>query len=236
VYDTGVDTKGAIYPRALQQLFVGLYIAEICLLGLIATRLNTTGAIGPFILIILLLVFTALYHIALNSALDPLIKYLPKTLDAEERRALLDDRDGVDGIHVEDGTKPGSSATSTAIENQPAHKKPNFIVKFLKPGVYNDYATMRRLIPNMVPASDEIEEGLVRDAYLPPAAWSEMPQLVIPRDELGVSQEEITDTPSSIPITDEGATLNEKGKIIVNDDFMSGLYFQNKVMRMKLEH
>jgi hypothetical protein len=78
--------KGAGYPRALQHLFVGLYIAEACLIGLIGTSFNQSeGASGPFVLMVILLVFTAIYHVGLNSALTPLMDYLPKTLEAEER-------------------------------------------------------------------------------------------------------------------------------------------------------
>jgi len=74
---------------------------------------------------------------------------------------------------------------------------------------------------------------LIRDAYLPPAVWAEIPQLVIPRDEMGVSAQEVKDTRHVIPITDDGATFNEKGKIVVNDDVMSAIYFEDKAMRMR---
>ena len=69
VTDSQIDTKGLIYPRALQQLLTGVYIAEICLIGLFAINVTT----GPLILMIVFLIFTALFHISLNSALDPLL-------------------------------------------------------------------------------------------------------------------------------------------------------------------
>ena len=79
VSNADIDTKGKIYPRALQQLFVGLYVAEFCLIGLFAIGSGSSvGAVGPLILMVLFLVFTALYQISLNSALGPLIEYLPK--------------------------------------------------------------------------------------------------------------------------------------------------------------
>jgi hypothetical protein len=237
VYEIGADTKGAVYPRALQQLFVGLYIAEICLIGLFATRLNNKGALGPFILMILLLIFTALYNVALNSALSPLIKYLPKTLDAEEHQSLLVDHDQVDEKHEQNNGEGVSRPTSSTkpIDAPAPHPKPNFITKFLKPHIYNDYATMRRLVPNIVPEDDVIDEGLVRDAYLPPSVWAETPHLAIPRDEMGISAQEVSHTNHIIPITDDGATLNEKNKIVVNDDVMARLYFEDKAWRMR-EH
>ncbi|KIW01863.1 uncharacterized protein PV09_06712 [Verruconis gallopava] len=235
VYNTGVDTRGAVYPRALQHLFVGLYIAEICLLGLFATRLNSKGAIGPFVLMILLLIFTALFHVGLNSALEPLIKFLPKSLEAEERLSLLQVEEGQttvprDGeaekadVEAHNGVKNGAAV----VDGPAPHKKPNMITKFLKPHIYNDYHTMRRLVPDMIPEDDEFDEGMVRDAYLPPSVWSDVPILVIPKDPLGISAQEIQQTPRVIPITDEAATLNEQGKIIVDDEKMGEIYFSDK--------
>jgi hypothetical protein len=239
VYDIGADTKGAVYPRALQQLFVGLYIAEVCLLGLFAVRLNSKGAIGPFVMMILLLIFTALYNVALNAALTPLINFLPKTLDAEEQRSLLEDHNTSKHVsqNGSDETK-GNDSTLHQVDSPAPHPKPNFITKFLKPHIYNDYATMRRLVPTMLGTDgdmgEEYLEMMTRDAYLPPAVWAEVPQLVIPRDEMGISVQEVRDTRKVIPITDEGATLNEKNKIIVNDDVMSAIYFEDKALQMKM--
>lgn len=248
VYNTTVDTRGAVYARALQHLFVGIYIAQICLLGLIGTRLTQVGSIGPFVMMILLFVFTALYHVALNSALGPLLKFLPKTLEAEERRSLLErEADQEDLKNAEDPTLPhekGDDKIDQPVHVSPEgpapHKKPNFLTKFLHPGVYNDYQTMRRLVPNIIKeehaAVAEEDLGLVEDAYLPPSVWADMPQLVIPRDEGGVSAQEVRDSSKVAPITDQGAYLNEKNKIIVDEDFMSNVYFEDKALKMKEMH
>jgi hypothetical protein len=255
VYDTGVDMKGAGYPRALQQLFVGLYIAEICLFGLFATRLDNVASIGPFVLMILLIIFTAFYHASLNAALTPLIKYLPKTLEAEERQALLASDDGITNAHDDaEAAQPSNAAPETqktegdAIVSSAAqddgvatgsaapspHKKPNMFVKFLKPHVYNDYSTMRRLVPSMVAPADAFDEGLMRDAYLPPAVWADMPQLLIPKDEIGVSRQECRDNEKvGVPCSDGVARLDDKNKIVVEDDVMQGIYMGRKDQLIK---
>jgi len=80
VYDSEVDTRGLVYPRALMQTLLGLYFAEVCLIGLFSLR----GAFGPMVLIIGLLVFTALINISLLDAVGPLLWSLPKTLTAED--------------------------------------------------------------------------------------------------------------------------------------------------------
>ena len=60
LYKTGAgyDTKGLMYPRALQQLFVGLYFAEVCIIGIFAIGMGSAfmQAVGPLVLMILLLV------------------------------------------------------------------------------------------------------------------------------------------------------------------------------------
>lgn len=77
VYDQGIDTMGLIYPRALQQVLTGIYLAQVCLIGLFAIK----GAIGPLVLMVMFVIVTVLAHISLNDALNPLLSALPRTLD-----------------------------------------------------------------------------------------------------------------------------------------------------------
>ncbi len=95
VYDSEVDTKGLVYPRALMQLFMGLYFSEICMAGLFSLK----GAYIPVVLIVSLLVLTGLVHTSLIDALGPLLWSLPKSLTKEEDQPLLG-RDPVDGYSV----------------------------------------------------------------------------------------------------------------------------------------
>jgi hypothetical protein len=60
-----------------------------------------------------------------------------------------------------------------------------------------------------------------------------VPRLIIPRDPIGMSSHEVRESGKVVPITDAGAYLNEKNKIIVDDDEMSRLYFAEKSNRMK---
>lgn len=86
VTDTKIDTRGLIYPRAIKQLFTGIYLSELCLIGLFGASV----AIGPLVLMIVFLVFTVLFHLSLNSALDPLLYNLPQSLMAEEEQRRLE--------------------------------------------------------------------------------------------------------------------------------------------------
>ncbi|KAF2227124.1 hypothetical protein BDZ85DRAFT_191546 [Elsinoe ampelina] len=204
VNNATIDTKGRVYAQALQHLFVGLYVAEGCLIGLFAIGTGESiGALGPLVLMIALLVFTVLYHMSLNSALKPLIDFLPKSLEAEERRLLEDEK-----LAEANGNTNGHSNELGAAP----HKKPNILTKFLKPHIYNDFATMRRLVPREIEIRYEGTEE--ENAYYNPSITDELPLLWIPKDPLGISAHEVRDTPKDIPITDEGASLDEKNKIV----------------------
>lgn len=86
VTDTGIDTRGLIYPRAIKQLFTGIYLSELCLIGLFGASV----AIGPLVLMVVFTVFTVLFHLSLKSAIDPLLTNLPQSLMAEEESRRVD--------------------------------------------------------------------------------------------------------------------------------------------------
>ncbi|TGO11910.1 hypothetical protein BTUL_0098g00110 [Botrytis tulipae] len=79
-YSSEISTRGLLYPHALKQLLTGVYLAEICLIGLFGLR----SAFGPLVIMFGLTIFTALIHISLNEALGPLLWNLPRTLAVEE--------------------------------------------------------------------------------------------------------------------------------------------------------
>lgn len=208
-----VDTQGRLYPRALQQLFVGLYVAEGCLIGLFAIGTGSgKGAIGPLILMIAFLIFTAVYQMALKSALAPLVNYLPKDLVAEHFHSHNE--------RLEKGEKSEYGAETApqgvAALGPAPHKKPNMLTKFLAPHIYNDFATMQRLVADRF-APAPIQEEDARLAYFNPSITGLIPYIWIPRDTMGISKQEIAETQKVTPITDEHAHLNEKNKIVYSD-------------------
>jgi hypothetical protein len=85
VYSSERDTRGLHYPRALTQTITGLYLSEVCLVGLFGLK----GAYGPVVMTFGLIIFTALVHISLSDALYPLLYNLPRTLAAEEELRKL---------------------------------------------------------------------------------------------------------------------------------------------------
>lgn len=214
-----IDTKGLVYPRALQHITVGCYLAIICLIGLFGIQ----AAAGPLALMVILLIVCILYHLSLNSALNPLLYYLPRSLEAEEE-SLLQAEEGImqSGRNGNSLEKPGangsrSPATDKGLPTPPPHKKPTLFSKFFRPDLYTDYATMRRLVPqNFAPI--EYSEETAREAYLHPAITDRPRLLWVPRDQAGVSRQECAHTSQIIPMTDEGAYFDDKGKLVVVQD------------------
>lgn len=205
VTDSRIDTKGLIYARALKQLFVGIYVAEVTMLALCVFSV----AIGPIVLMAIFLVVTVLFNLSMNNALNPLLYNLPKSLEAEEESLMLQVESGTTSDDKE-GEKEGRLQITPA-----PHKKPNFFTKWLQPNIYSDYATLRRLVPqNLLDANRLYEDAVARDAYYPPSVSSPTPLLWIPRDDAGVSKQEIAHSSKVIPITDEGASFDDKNKLI----------------------
>ncbi|KAG2411603.1 hypothetical protein HFD88_009159 [Aspergillus terreus] len=187
VYEMRIDTKGLVYPRALQHLLTGIYLADVCMIGLFAIK----GAVGPLVIMVLFMILTVLAHISLNEALEPLYTFLPRTLGVEEE---------------------AQAAKQEAYTQQPLSRW-EAAWKWFHPNLYRDYAALRRKVRR-----DHVEirysEEERENAYYEPCITAPMPTLWIPRDKWGFSQQEIMDTPAGIPITDEGAHLDEKNKIV----------------------
>ena len=83
------DTGGLLFPKAINHTFVGVYVMEICLVGLffLETGVNNDGSprygvcVPQGIIMIVVLTSTVLFHFMLNYTFGPLIRYLPITLE-----------------------------------------------------------------------------------------------------------------------------------------------------------
>ena len=76
------ETNGLIFPKAVNQLFTGLYFLELCLIGLFFLQTNR-ACVPHAIIMIVTLIFTILYQLVLNRAFGPLFTYLPITFEDE---------------------------------------------------------------------------------------------------------------------------------------------------------
>ncbi|CAK7274884.1 phosphate metabolism protein 7 [Sporothrix epigloea] len=254
VTDTQIDTRGLIYPRALKQLMTGIYLSEVCMIGLF----GASNAPIQLALQIVFLVFTVLFHISMVSALDPLMYNMPQSLLAEEEERLLGDvesasvvpagsaaavGDGAANAGAAEYEKSGDAAavapngaakqadSGAAVATRPA--KSNILTRFLKPWVYSDYNTMRALVPdhaNGVDFASMYTPEIEQSAYLVPSAASEPPLLWIPEDAAGISKQEIAHSQAAIEMTDAGCVLNDKGDLEWDRDSMRPPIWSEKVL------
>ena len=165
------------------------------------------------------------YHISLNSAIEPLLHYLPRSLEAEEEALIGHAEEGTlaespDGIREKNGVVAEEPKKATSLGPAP-HTKPSMLKKFLRPDIYTDYATMRRLVPHDFPEI-RYDPAIEAHAYQHPAVIDEAPLLWVPRDPMGVSRQEIAHTNKVIHMTDEGASFNDKGNIVWDQEGMDG--------------
>lgn len=275
IHNTSIDTRGLVYPRALMQLLVGLYLAEICMIGLFALR----DAFGPMLLMILFLVLSALVHLSIQDAISPLLYNLPRTLslesdelerggsfeigqddairpgmgvgvsaaaEATEEDDLEEGKDehvvtgtrgleGADGfvVSVKDVAKDNIRAKMTATAEKlglmpiydrvlfwlhpPRTANPNAVLRFLHPAVFEDFAALQKLLPPDAPDPTETYPAdYARRAYWPPVMTTEMETLWVPRDEAGVSAQEVRHSKEATGITDEGAWLEGDGGVRID--------------------
>lgn len=77
------------------------------------------------------------------------------------------------------------------------------------------------------PLGKLMDDGTPMDkAYLNPVFYRDQPTLWIPRDEMGISAEQVIHARAhSVSITDEDATISPKGKIEIRRDTLPGQAF-----------
>lgn len=234
VVDCDLTSTGLFYPQALLHLLIGLYLAELCLVGIFILK----SAFVPMALMILFVILTALVHLELSKAINPLLHNLPQCLWSEEK-----DPSGEEENMFRDSTRnarsPGHVATVEQVgasgrqDCVKAHTEngeqsvvmPSFLRNLMKQlfGPQRSVADLRHEIlsldetvyqdpfqPYRYPTKGTTE------AYLPPELWLPKPTLWIPRDGVGFSLQEIAQTKRYIPITDVGASLGENGQIVTN--------------------
>ncbi|KAI1095852.1 DUF221-domain-containing protein [Rostrohypoxylon terebratum] len=143
-----IDTGGVLYPQAINQTFTGLYVMELCLVGLFFLVRDQDGEVAcvPQAIIMIISIFlTVIYQFLLNRSFGPLFRYLPITFEdeavlrdeafqrAQDRRfGLVQDDDDGDSKgeaprHDEDGsqiTSMDGSDDKTGRGNKFANLKP----------------------------------------------------------------------------------------------------------------
>lgn len=266
------DTGGLLYPRAINQTFLGLYVMELCMIGLFFLVRNEQGnaACAPqAIIMIVVLVFTALFQILLNKSFGPLFEHLPITLEddavlrdeaferAQARKFAAESDDEDDQDPVSSPVSRDDEIEMRRLRRKSAGEKSGDILDPRR--VLRNGASWARRGANVVGAAtfgdpdkisrtrkkkrkdveaqklmgealfggynDEIEDltpeerdTLVRAAFQHEALRARRPNVWLPRDDLGVSDEEIRRTEAfsmgNVWITNRGTALDRRVRVM----------------------
>lgn len=213
---TTIDTKGDTYGRAMQQLSVGIYLTELCLIGLFAAD----GAQGPVRLMVLLFILTIIYQTYLNIVLTPLYNTLSDELMAEDEAEARGNSEHEDGGIQAQNPKVGDASKTGGdgiIGNLSAHcSRGGVFAPLLFNGSKSSYPGLRRKLYDVFPGQPlpRIPEDAARDAYFHPAITAKTPKLWIVRDQIGISRDEVKKSSKVVEISDEGARFDEKGNMV----------------------
>lgn len=193
------ETSGLFYPMAIQQIFVGLYIQQLCLTGLFFLARDADGgvsAIPEAVFAIILIVITAAFHIVLNSGAYPLIRNLPLSLagDIDTKSPQLNGNGNGNGYHGD--TKPRNDDYEMS-------------------AIRGSSSTDRRAQPTRQLTREENRSGA--NAFNEPPAYEEAPVVWLARDGLGIGAAEVEDMQAKgVQASLQGAEMNEKGKVDVS--------------------
>ncbi|KAF2476442.1 DUF221-domain-containing protein [Lindgomyces ingoldianus] len=218
-----VDTKGHSYALALQQILTGIYLAELCLIGLFGIRKAT----GPSIMIAVLFITTVIYNAAMNRYLMPLEKYLPADLAAEPE----DDSDQTPLLSsAEQGEAPHSSESHIQRLGTQARVPPKVlgpIARFFEPHIFASHRAMSVWLKDGDFDKDDVpeyKEGDLKKVYLNPVFTSQTPLIWLARDEMGVSENEVKECEEGgLKTSDQGAWVDGKGTVKWSVEDFSGI-------------
>jgi calcium permeable stress-gated cation channel len=192
-YGPVVDTRGAAYARGLKHLIVGLYLAELCLIGLFGVgSANSTISAGPLAMTVVLLIATIIYHVVLLKRIRRMAGSLPG--DRHHDASPL----GRDDVEQAKGPNGRARAQRPRWKRWLAGPQPE--------------EQLHPRFQHAIPA-DYYPPLAQKAAFLHPAVSDEGPVLWIVRDEAGVSQQELRALQGMVPVSDAGAAFDERGKV-----------------------
>ncbi|KII87613.1 hypothetical protein PLICRDRAFT_176408 [Plicaturopsis crispa FD-325 SS-3] len=182
------DTGGLFFPKALQHVFVGLYVQQVCLCALFFLAQDSNGhasAIPEGALMVVLIVFTAFYQMMIHNSYGPLIHFLPLSL--ADRTYGGGEGDEQPQPQMDGPSEKGKAASPIADDDTESQSRAPLVSKGQ---ISNDYG------------------------FAQPAASRPQPIVWFPRDTLGLAEEEVAaNRAAGIDVSLEGAEMSEKGKV-----------------------
>ncbi|ETS74679.1 hypothetical protein PFICI_13163 [Pestalotiopsis fici W106-1] len=215
-----LETKGRCYTRSLSQILTGVYVGELALIGLMGLRKAT----GPSILMAILFVGTAIYNHFSNRFLNPLEDHLPTKLIGEgegEEDALLAAEEGEE---VLEEAHDRSRIHHLGRDVRVPHRILDPIARFFEPQIYTSHRVMKRYLKDTDVDPPNYTKDDHENAYSHPNLTSKTPKIWLPSDKAKLSKKEIeANSQAGITTTDEGAWLDDKGRVKIERDDLRSL-------------
>lgn len=219
------ETGGMFFPRAIQHVFVGLYLQQISLGTLFFLAQNAEGeqsAVAEGVLMIVLVVFTvsdfdvtsfaasahiraqAFFHTIINNSYGPLEHYLPLTLaGAMHRTAASADPTGA----------PAATLSPQELDDSPSYVE-HIRRKCTTAAEAGVVSTAKVEGPQIMVLGVD-EETSLEDCYHPASVDPE-PIIWIPRDPLGLAEaEERSMRAAGMEVSSQNAVMNAEGHVDV---------------------
>ncbi|CAE6446347.1 unnamed protein product [Rhizoctonia solani] len=226
------DTGGLFFPKAMQHIFVGLYIEQICLCALFFLSRDSqlrASAIPQGALMIVLIVITAGYHFVINDSYNALLHPLPLTLAHKshgmprEHHPSQDDEAVRDEDELRERDFGRQSSSDSAAHPLTKNGEPLSADQQVKLDKIERERAEHEMHARSAPAKSEkygknvAEEGKHNDGpedFTHPAAIEPQRVVWLPRDPLGVAEAEEHELKSQgIEVSTENAVIDEKGHV-----------------------
>jgi len=206
------DTGGLFFPKAIQHIFVGLYVQQLCLCALFFLAQNSShkpSALPEGGLLIVLIVFTAYFQDTIRNSYGPLIKDLPLTLadsaysGSEPEASTSADAPNPDTRSSEDVKDIDYADASASASHQLADVNP------LKDRQDEAPASAQSPLEKLMSKEEHTD-------FRHPATAEDQDIIWLPKDPLGLVHEIERDLEShDILHSSEGAEMDDKGKVDV---------------------
>ena len=184
------DTGGLFFPKAINHIFVGLYVQQVLLAALffLAAK-GTPTPIPEGALMIVLILVTAIFQMMINNSYGPLLHSLPLSLVDRIEAAPLE---------VQPAQQPSGSVNPDAMETKMAAEKAH-------------YAASSPTSPDgnqdMTPAEHDY-------GFAHPAASRPQRTIWLARDALGLgAEEEKANREKGIDVSTRDAQMDIKGNV-----------------------
>lgn len=223
------DTGGLFFPKAINHIFVGLYVQQVLLAALFfLSSKGTPTPIPEGALMIVLILVTAVFHSMINNSYGPLLHSLPLSLVDRIEAQPQPAQNGAEGASgngngngqglIGTGASASQGPMDAKIAAEKAHYAAHSPVSPTSPSpAYHTGADPEN--PNAEDAQDNVDMG-EPDApdygFAHPAASRPQRTIWMARDSLGLaSEEERANREKGIESSLVDAQMDLKGKVVI---------------------